>query len=109
MALWVTRVGEYGEYEEEFLEANLIAISFDCEVAINTIESYDTLKDMFRAEDPTVRERSMAKRAGQLWRFMDEVVEGDWVVVPFKSQPVIHIAEVAGAYHFLPTGGSLPH
>ena len=40
----------------------------------------------------------------QIWPFAHEMIKGDLVVLPLKSQPAIQIAEITGDYHFEPSG-----
>lgn len=35
-----------------------------------------------------------------MWSFAKRIEKGDWVIVPSKAKPAIHVAEVAGPYRF---------
>lgn len=49
---------------------------------------------------PHFGKRQIINISGQIWPFVHRMAPGDWVVVPSKSEPAIHIAEITGPYLF---------
>ena len=91
MTVWVNRVGEFGEYEADFLENSHVAVSYKCKKDIAKFTSRDDLKS------------AHPSGADTLWRFYDKVEQDDIVVVPFKNQPVVWIGRIAGPYAYRPS------
>lgn len=49
---------------------------------------------------PAAGKRRLAHHAGQIWTFVHEMKPGDWIILPSKVKPAIHVAEIAGEYRF---------
>ena len=47
--------------------------------------------------------QSAANAAGQLWRFINEIKQGDYVLVPLLQQGLFHVGRVTGAYTYNPS------
>ena len=41
---------------------------------------------------------------GQIWAFSHGIASGDWIILPSKQKPAIHVAELKGDYTFDPEG-----
>lgn len=103
MALWMVRTGEHGQYEQKFLEENRLyltwgGLSHDLGALNKQIELFELLKVVY----PDFSMGKVRNYTGQIWTFVKRIQTGDWVVVPSKHKPVIHIAEVTGEYHYNP-------
>ncbi len=53
---------------------------------------------------PDRKPKTIQNWVSQVWPFAHEMMKGDLVVLPLKSQPAIQIAEITGDYHFEPSG-----
>lgn len=105
MALWMVRTGRYGEFEQRFLDNNRVYLTWrglDRDLSdLNTTEEFQALqKEFFPDQSP----KAVIQYAGQMRRFVKSISAGDWVAVPSKHKPVIHIAEITGPYRFDPDG-----
>lgn len=104
VTLWVCRPGRGGEYENFFLDGNLIGISYGFREDVSAYDSYESLKSRLSANYSRGPHPpgaiALGLRAGALWRFAKELTRGDWVIVPFSSRPVLCVAEVTGDYAF---------
>lgn len=105
MALWMVRAGKQGESESKFLTENRIYATWDefpvdlnkCKTKHEILDKFKTLKRFSEEKINTLR-----NWMGQLWMFSHEMKLGDWVVLPSKYKPAIHIAEITGPYIFDP-------
>src|SRR5260370_12362320 len=101
MALWMVRAGRHGEYEERFLGTNRIYITWsELKYDLSQYIDKQELRDLLRKIYPTDEAAKVINNSGQLWPFAHEMGFGDWVVVPSKLKPAIHIAEISGPYVF---------
>lgn len=105
MTLWLVRAGGDGEWEEMFRDGNRIAIGFE-RVDLNAVYSLDTLKSLLQQKYPASPPQRIAASAGQMWTFARMMEKGDWVVVPFKTNRTINIAEIVGDYRHTPDAHS---
>lgn len=101
MALWMVRAGRKGENEQHFLETSRIYVTWlgfkiDASSFTRRAQLLDPLKRMY----PNWKERHYAQSAGQMWTFCNRMKPGDWVVLPTKLKPSIHVAEITGQYVF---------
>jgi len=101
MSLWLVRAGGHGEYEEKFLESNNVFLTWDnLNHDLGKIVSRDALKDLLRNTYPDAPSGRITHHAAQIWTFSHRIESGDWIVLPSKYKPAIHIAEVTGAYQY---------
>ncbi|MCC7293610.1 MAG: restriction endonuclease [Phycisphaerales bacterium] len=104
MALWLVRTGKHGEHEEKFLLSRELYICWtglnhDLSKLKEQRELYELLCSLY----PSNKSAKNRNHSGQLWPFAHGMKEGDWVVVPSKRKPAIHIAEIQGPYVFDPS------
>jgi restriction system protein len=105
MALYLARSGKHGEWEAEFLEAGQIRIIWGNEVLrdLSTLQTREELRE-YLAEVFTERPPGWVRNAaGQIWTPCHRMKVGDWVAMPSKMNPTIHIGEVTAPYKYDPT------
>ena len=105
MALWLVRAGRHGEYENKFLKENRIyltwgGLSHDL-AGLKTRGQLRVLLEKVYSDAPKGR---ITNNLGQIWAFGQAIAQGDWIILPSKKKPAIHIAEVKGDYTFNPKG-----
>jgi len=99
MALWLVRTGRHGEYEQRFLSerhvyATWSGLNHDLSVCKEQIELFNLLRETY----PEFGMPKCRNYTGQIWPFVRNMSPGDWVVVPSKLKPAIHIGEITGPY-----------
>lgn len=101
MALWLVRAGRHGEHEKKFLEENRIyltwgGLSHDLAPKQDRGELRALLEEVY----PDTPKRRISNHLGQIWAFSQEITRDDWIVLPSKQKPAIHVAKVKGDYTF---------
>lgn len=88
MAVWTIRGGRVGEYEDAFLEKGVVAVGFGLGRSISDFA------------DPEALLTHLGSRSGanQLWRFYQDVKDGDRVALPRKLTRQVAVGRVSGAY-----------
>lgn len=105
MALWLVRAGSHGEHEKKFLEDSRIYLTWDgLDDDLSKINSYDSVKEVLADTYPDLSKNAIINHGSQVWAFISRIKQGDWVALPSKSKPAIHIAEVKGDYTHNPSG-----
>ena len=101
MAVWVIKGGRAGEYEDAFLEKGVAAISFGLRQSIADFPDRDALRD--HAESLSA--------ANQMWRFYQEIADGDMVILPRKRVSRVAVGHITGPYAYRPEadGPQAPH
>ena len=105
MAIWLIRGGSHGEYEQKFVQENRVYVTWD-KLAVDLTKLKDrkalftTMAQLYVDAKP----KTIHNNVSQIWPFAHEIKKGDLVVMPLKGQPGINIGEVAGDYHYEPSG-----
>jgi restriction system protein len=104
MALWLVRAGSRGEHEQYFLDTNKVYVTWEnLKQDLSKLATKQDLQQVLRERDTNQTKGKINNNSGQLWPFVNEMKPGDWIVVPSKLRPAIHIAEITGQYTFDPT------
>ncbi len=104
MSVWVVRAGGSGEFEDFFLDEGIVVINFSFPRSVIDFADRDQLLNSLRSE-PAYRDSSnpqIASAGGQLWRFANDIQNGDMVVIPRKSPRAIAVGTISGDYSFRP-------
>ena len=101
MAIWIVRAGRHGELEKKFLEEEKVYLTWDnLNRDLSKINSQKELRNLLAEIYPTNSEKKNITNGSQIWAFSHKIEIGDWVILPSKLKPAIHIAEVVSHYHF---------
>lgn len=100
-AAWMIRGGRDGEREGRAIEEGLVIAGWD---ELGDIGHYlmreDLRKELTRAY-PDEGKNTIANWTGQLWRFVNQIREGDLAVMPMKTRPgQIAIGRFVGPYEY---------
>ncbi len=105
VALWLVRAGRRGEYEQKFLDESRIYLCWSG-LSVDLSKTGDR-QDMRRVIEETYPENTTAhisQNLGQIWAFARKMETGDWIALPSKVSPSIHIGEITGEYIHRPEG-----
>jgi restriction system protein len=101
MALWLVRAGRHGQFEKKFLEEGRIYLTWNrLSYDLSEIDDRSALRAVLEEVYPEAPAGRITNNSGQIWGFAKGIKPGDWVVLPSKQKPAIHIAEVTGGYVF---------
>ncbi|MFC1934136.1 restriction endonuclease [Chloroflexota bacterium] len=104
MALWIARAGRHGEYENQFLNDKRVYLTWDALAHdLSLIKNRKELDVLLKKVYPNSKQGTLSNWRGQIWPFVKEMQEGDWIVLPSKlKSAAIHFAEIKGPYEFNP-------
>lgn len=101
MSIWLCRAGRVGEYEAKFLEDNRIYCTFsEVKISMSSFKSKKDLQKHFEAGDKNIKPKTAVAWAGQCFTFANTMNVGDWVILPSKTSPAIHVGEIVSTYEF---------
>ncbi|NLY75373.1 MAG: restriction endonuclease [Firmicutes bacterium] len=101
MSLWLFRAGSLGEYENKFLADKRIYLTWeDLTVDLRTFKEKIDLYNYLREKWPHHKPAKSRNWTGQIWPIAHEMKVGDWVILPSKLKPAIHIGKIVGDYVF---------
>ena len=104
--LWGIHAGRTGEASSLFLDGGFEALGWHEMPDLSTLPSdREAYKDALRERYPTAKKGAIPVWAGQLFRFISEVVDGDLVVYPSKADRIVHIGRILGPYRYVPSPG----
>ena len=100
MKVWLVRAGRNGQYEQKFLDENRVYVTWNrLNADLSRLNERSELIDLLEERDPDAKIGKLRNHASQIWPFVFSMEEGDWVILPSKSQPVIHIGKIMSDYH----------
>ena len=103
--VFMVRAGRNGIWVDKFLDESIVAIDFDSGVAQFADKASSVTRDdiiaMFKARD-TTKEGTIHNFAGQVYRFLNEMHEGDWVITYDTSRRRISLDNWLGQPKQLP-------
>ncbi len=101
MALWLVRSGKVGQHEQRFLEDNRIYLTWDgLDTDLSRVKTREELRDALERTYPNAAPGRITQNSGQIWAFAKRMKPGDWIAMPSKASPSIHIGEITGQYKF---------
>ncbi|MFC1497170.1 restriction endonuclease [Verrucomicrobiota bacterium] len=99
--IWGIHAGRTGDADSLFLRHNVIALGW---VKMGNIGELPGEREAFKARMmevmPDKKPGYYPNAAGQLYRFVHEMKEGDLVVYPSKKDKHMHIGEITGSFKY---------
>lgn len=106
--IWGIHAGRSGEADDLFLGKRLIGLGWE---AVGDLSKLDATRDAFKAAVertyPHKKAGAIPNNAGQLYRLVHDMAEGDYVVYPSKRDRMVHIGCVTGPYRHETADGSI--
>jgi predicted Mrr-cat superfamily restriction endonuclease len=102
MAIWISRGGSKGQFEQQMLEKGVIVMAWETIPDISQYRDRARLERFYRGFYPDGADQAIAVHVGELFAFVNTAEIGDLVVVPFKNQPHFAVGQIAGDYAFRP-------
>lgn len=100
--VWVVRAGNNNEIAQEVEEQSAVALGWADVSNLSSTSSRDDVKSRVREAAPQYSKKLVISSAGQLFRFVHEMKEGDYVLTPIKATREILMGQIAGPYEYNP-------
>ena len=101
--IWGIHGGRTGDADSLFLHRNRVAIGWRKMGDVTTLKpTREDFKAKYIQVYPDEKPGAIPGQAGQIFRFVHEMKEGDVVVYPSKRDRQVHIGQVAGPYKYEP-------
>jgi restriction system protein len=105
MAIWLVRAGGHGQYESKFLSEGRAYLTWDgLTPDLSKFHQKDDLMAQLEQTYPDDSTNRLRNWRGQIWAFVKRIEVGDWIVLPSKTKPAIHIGKVKSDYQHIPDG-----
>lgn len=104
MAVWIIRAGREGERVDVALEAGVSAVGW-AELGNLSGKDKPQIRALLDQHFTNKAGNTLAAWAEGLDRFVSTVAVGDFVIMPYKGQPIVAIGRVTGPYRFRPDLG----
>lgn len=99
--IWMVRAGRRGRLCPEFLEKNIVAISYGDIGDLSAISNLNNLKEVIKKIHLDVREATINSQAGQIYHFLfDFKKDQDYVLTYDKESREYHIGKIIGEYEY---------
>lgn len=95
--MWMVR-GEGGSLYEAFRERGVAAVGWS-QLAAHAKPGVERkqLIELYQAVEPQAKRGTVVSGASQVWRFVNEISEGDWIITYSPANRVYSIGKVTGA------------
>ena len=101
MALWLFRAGRQGEYEKKFLDDHRVYVTWEgLRHDLSKVTSKNELQEILKKTYPDSKLRAIQANVSQIWPTVKEMKIGDWIVLPSKMKPALHIGEITETYGY---------
>ena len=101
--VWMVRAGEGGQYLEDFISGGIVALGLEALDAISPSEDRETIAQRIREAYPSWSKGKTSIWAGQLYRFVSQIKEGDKVLTYDTSRRIYHLGEITSGPGHDPT------
>jgi|694.fasta_scaffold101765_3 restriction system protein len=103
MSLWLIRAGANGEYEPRFFSENRIYFNWSGLLTdLGKLPDLEAFYNVFGETYPDFKKGRIQNNARQGMQFAKTMQLGDWVALPSKSNPTIHLGKIIGQYEYDP-------
>ena len=109
MALWLVRAGKDGEREDIAFKYGYVVLGWEELGPLDWVTNRSELQNLLRKHKPDAQDRAIQNWSGQIWAFLSQISEGDFVVTPLKSRPIVKVGRVIGGYEYVTLEGSPAH
>ena len=97
--LWGIHAGKMGDADNLFLKHNVIALGWYKIGDLSALSpNRDSFKEAVRQAYPNKKPGAIPNIAGQLFRFLHEMKNGDFIIYPAKKERFINIGKITGEY-----------
>lgn len=100
--MWKITAGRANAYVSQFLDDSVVAIGWSEAGDYRDISSREALIQRFATVWPEQTSRQIQVAAGQVWRFLHEVREGDQVVTYDPTTRLYHVGSIQGSPKYEP-------
>lgn len=95
---WMIRAGDFNELIEDFEKKGVVAVGWHQMGNLKNIRTRDEMKDIYRTAYPEYSDARVNVNSGQIFRFVNEINEGDYVLTYNKSNREYIIGKIASSY-----------
>ena len=110
ITIWAVNVGKSAEAESLFLSKSIISPGVSKMPDLSYAGDRDAFKIRYQQSYPSVKASDLRIWAAQVFRFVQEIGDGDFVVFPAKLSRKVYIGQFSGNYTFRPSvSANFPH
>ena len=102
--IWMVRVPKGQEIIQKARDEGIVGISYRVAEDISQIHDKTRLKDMYLQNNPDAGSGRINSAVGQLFRFVHEINNGDWVLTPDRDKRSVLYGKIVSDYLFVPNG-----
>jgi restriction system protein len=105
MTLWLVRAGSRGEHEQNFLDEGRVYVAWEgLDVDLSELADRQALIRVLEERFPDEKAKALVNWSSQVWPFVEDMAQGDWVVMPSKLQSGLYFGELTSEYHYEAAG-----
>ena len=101
--VWMVRTGSDGALAEVVQAQQVVALGWPELGDLAGLATREALKARYRDALPEESERTVGQNAGQLLRFVHEMVLGDWILTDLPAGDELLVGRVTGPYAYQPS------
>lgn len=103
-SMWMVR-GDGGRLYDDFRELGIVGIGWSAMASqVQAGMSRQQLADLYRECYPSAKDGTVVNGASQVWRFVNEVQQDDWVITYSPANRTYMVGKVKSAMYYRPEG-----
>ena len=105
--IWVVRGGDNNELASQVRSKHAVAIGWASAGDVSAAKTREEMRQQLESAQPG---SGTPNAVGQMFRFVNEIIVGDYILTPERATKTVHISRCAGVYRFDPSvfGDSYP-
>lgn len=102
---------EFGRFSHAFITGNYIGIGWFGQTDLSEIRDMgkDALGILHDQYEPDASPNRKGQNIGQIWRFLEEITLGTYVITPSEKREILRIGLVEGEYYYSPNSNDSPY
>ena len=109
MSLWVVRAGRRGEQQETALKEHLVCHAWNELPDYSSCRTKTELKKLYTHSYPQDNEKQIISGLSQVWRFAHEILKGDVVALPLRTESAFAFGRIIGDYQYSQVAANVMH
>ncbi len=100
---------DFARYASAFQAGKYVGIGWLEHTDLSDIADRETLRTLYEHSYPNAAPMNLAQNVGQIWRFLNDLTLGTYVVTPMKDNAQLLVGQIVGGYVYVPAQSDSPY
>lgn len=100
---------DFARYVPAFQKGNYVGIGWLEDTDLSAISEREELRLLYEKKYPEAAPMNLAQNVGQVWRFLNDLTVGTYVVTPLSDNSKLLVGQITGTYFYVPEPSDSPY